>query len=98
MKLKHTITEGGQELDIEELDKKQQGRVKEVQKVMGGRRLYIMESARGLIVAFDNIRSAGKAPLPGAIRFSYKDLSQLTRLKVRWLESNASQKTVSVGL
>ena len=88
MKLKHTITEGGDELDIDELDKKQQDRVKEVQKVMGGRRLYIMESARGLIVAFDSPRR----------RFSNKDLSQLLKLKVRWLETNDSQKTVSVGI
>ena len=88
MKLKHTITEGGDELDIEELDKKQQSKIKVAEKVIGGRRLYIMESAQGLIVAFDSPRR----------RFSNKDLSQLTRLKVRWLESDASQNSISVGI
>ena len=88
MKLKHTITEAGQELDIEELDKKQQSKIKVAEKVIGGRRLYIMESAQGLIVAFDSPRR----------RFSNKDLSQLLKLKVRWLETNDSQKTVSVGI
>ena len=88
MKLKHTITEGGDELDIDELDKKQQSRIKAAEKVIGGRRLYIMESAKGLVDAFDSPRR----------RFSNKDLSQLLKLKVRWLETNDSQKTVSVGI
>ena len=88
MKLKHTITEGGDELDIDELDKKQQSRIKAAEKVIGGRRLYIMETVHVLIVAFDSRRR----------RFSNKDLSQLLKLKVRWLETNDSQKTVSVGI
>ena len=88
MNLKHTITEGGDELDIDELDKKQQSRIKAAEKVIGGRRLYIMETVHGLIVAFDSPRR----------RFSNKDLSQLLKLKVRWLETNDSQKTVSVGI
>ena len=37
MKLKHTITEGGDALDIDELDKKQQNKVKAAQKVIGGK-------------------------------------------------------------
>ena len=94
MKLKHTITEGGDALAIDELDKKQQNKVKAAQKVIGGKRLYIMESIHGLIVAFEDIHSTGS----GAVRFSYKDLSQLTRLKVRWLESDASQNSISVGI
>ena len=88
MKLKHTITEGGDELDIDELDKKQQSRIKAAEKVIGGRRLYIMESAQGLIVAFDSPRR----------RFSNKDLSQLLKLKVRWLDVSPSQQSISVGI
>ena len=44
MKLKHTITEGGDELDYDSLDKKQQFKINAAQKVIGGKRLYIMET------------------------------------------------------
>ena len=95
MKLKHTITEGGDEVDFDTLDKKQQNKIKAVQKAIGGQRLYIMETIHGLIAAFDGSRHlAGQKTL----RFSAKDLSQLTKLKVRWVGVSASQQEISVGI
>ena len=54
-----------------------------------------METIHGLIVAFDGSRHlAGQKTL----RFSAKDLSQLTKLKVRWVGVSASQQEISVGI
>ena len=95
MKLQHTITEGGDEVDFDSLDKQQQNKIKAAHKAIGGKRLYIMETMHGLIVAFDGSRHlAGQKTL----RFSAKDLSQLTKLKVRWVGVSASQQEISVGI
>ena len=100
MKLQHTIredtiTEGGDEKDFDDLDSKQQGKIKAAQKAIGGKRAYIMESIHGLIVGFEDIRfdSSNKT-----VRFSGKDLAQFARLKLRWLDVSSSQQMVAVGI
>jgi len=100
MKLQHTIkediiTEGGDELNFEDLDSKQQNRIKAAQKVIGGKREYIMESAHGLIVAFKDIRYDHSNK---TIRLSGKDLAGLAKLKVRWFDVSPVQQTVAVGI
>ena len=95
MKLKHTITEGGDELDYDSLDKKQQFKINAAQKVIGGKRLYIMETVHGLIVAFDSSRHMGGNK---SVRFSAKDLAQISKLKVRWLGVSPAQQSISVGI
>lgn len=100
MKLKHSIaediiTEGGDELDFDRLDSKQQNRIKAAQKVIGGKREYIMESSQGLIVAFTDIRYDNNNK---SIRLSGKDLAGLVKLKVRWFDVSPVQQTVAVGI
>jgi len=93
--MEDTITEGGDELDFDDLDSKQQNKIKVAQKAIGGKRAYIMESAQGLIVGFEDIRfdSSNKT-----VRFSGKDLAQFARLKLRWLDVSSSQQMVAVGI
>tara|TARA_R110000824_G_scaffold81446_1_gene204743 strand:+ start:1350 stop:1652 length:303 start_codon:yes stop_codon:yes gene_type:complete len=100
MKLQHIIkeeiiTEGGDELDFDRLDSKQQNRIKAAQKVIGGKREYIMESSQGLIVAFTDIRYDNNNK---SIRLSGKDLAELAKLKVRWFDISPVQQTVAVGI
>jgi hypothetical protein len=100
MKLQHMIreeiiTEGGDELDFDRLDSKQQNRIKAAQKVIGGKREYIMESSQGLIVAFTDIRYDHNNK---SIRLSGKDLAGLVKLKVRWFDVSPVQQTVAVGI
>jgi hypothetical protein len=100
MKLQHTIrediiTEGGDELDFDRLDSKQQNKVKAAQKVIGGKRAYIMESSQGLIIGFEDIRFDASNK---NIRFSGKDLAQFAKLKLRWLDVSPSQQMVAVGI
>ena len=100
MKLQHSIaediiTEGGDELDFDRLDSKQQNRIKAAQKVIGGKREYIMESSQGLIVAFTDIRYDNNNK---SIRLSGKDLAGLVKLKVRWFDVSPVQQRVAVGI
>jgi hypothetical protein len=100
MKLQHMIreeiiTEGGDELDFDRLDSKQQNKVKAAQKVIGGKRAYIMESSQGLIIGFEDIRFDASNK---NIRFSGKDLAQFAKLKLRWLDVSPSQQMVAVGI
>jgi hypothetical protein len=89
------ITEGGDELDFDDLDSKQQVKIKAAQKVIGGKRAYIMESIHGLIVGFEDIRALSGNK---TIRFSDKDLAQFAKLKLRWLDVSPSQQMVAVGI
>jgi|TARA_R110000851_G_C13005844_1_gene558784 hypothetical protein len=100
MKLKHsiteeTITEGGDELDFDDLDSKQQNKIKVAQKAIGGKRAYIMESAQGLIVGFEDIRFDASNK---TVRFSGRDLAQFAKLKLRWMDISPSQQMVAVGI
>ena len=100
MKLKHSITEdiiteGGDELDFDDLDNKQQNKIKAAQRAIGGKRAYIMESAQGLIVGFEDIRFDASNK---TVRFSGRDLAQFTKLKLRWLDVSPSQQMVAVGI
>ena len=100
MKLKHSITEdiiteGGDELDFDDLDSKQQNKIKVAQKAIGGKRLYIMETIHGLIVAFDDKRTHSGQK---SRRMSLPALSALVSLKIRWLDFSPSQQTVSIGI
>jgi len=100
MKLQHTIreniiTEGGDELDFDDLDSKQQNKIKAAQRAIGGKRAYIMESAQGLIVGFEDIRFDASNK---TVRFSGRDLAQFTKLKLRWLDVSPSQQMVAVGI
>ena len=100
MKLQHTIreniiTEGGDELDFDDLDSKQQNKIKVAQKAIGGKRAYIMESAQGLIVGFEDIRFDASNK---TVRFSGRDLAQFAKLKLRWLDVSPSQQMVAVGI
>ena len=100
MKLQHTIkedtiTEGGDELDFDDLDSKQQNKIKAAQKAIGGKRAYIMESMHGLIVGFEDIRFDASNK---AVRFSGKDLAQFAKLKLRWLDVSGSQQMIAVGI
>ena len=100
MKLQHTIreniiTEGGDELDFDDLDSKQQSKIKVAQRVIGGKRAYIMESAQGLIVGFEDIRFDASNK---TVRFSGRDLAQFAKLKLRWMDISPSQQMVAVGI
>ena len=100
MKLQHTIreniiTEGGDELDFDDLDSKQQNKIKVAQKAIGGKRAYIMESSQGLIVGFEDIRFDASNK---TVRFSGRDLAQLAKLKLRWMDISPSQQMVAVGI
>jgi len=100
MKLKHsiteeTITEGGDELDFDDLDSKQQNKIKVAQKAIGGKRAYIMESSQGLIVGFEDIRFDASNK---TVRFSGRDLAQFAKLKLRWMDISPSQQMVAVGI
>ena len=100
MKLKHSITEdiiteGGDELDFDDLDSKQQNKIKVAQRAIGGKRAYIMESSQGLIVAFEDIRFDASNK---TVRFSGRDLAQFTKLKLRWMDISPSQQMVAVGI
>ena len=100
MKLKHSITEdiiteGGDELDFDDLDSKQQNKIKVAQKAIGGKRAYIMESAQGLIVGFEDIRFDASNK---TVRFSGRDLAQFAKLKLRWMDISPSQQMVAVGI
>ena len=100
MKLQHTIreniiTEGGDELDFDDLDSKQQNKIKVAQKAIGGKRAYIMESAQGLIVGFEDIRFDASNK---TVRFSGRDLAQFAKLKLRWMDISPSRQMVAVGI
>ena len=100
MKLQHTITEdaiteGGDELDFDDLDSKQQSKIKVAQRAIGGKRAYIMESAQGLIVGFEDIRFYASNK---TVRFSGRDLAQFAKLKLRWMDISPSQQMVAVGI
>jgi len=100
MKLQHTIredtiTEGGDELDFDDLDSKQQNKIKVAQKAIGGKRAYIMESSQGLIVGFEDIRFDASNK---TVRFSGRDLAQFAKLKLRWMDISPSQQMVAVGI
>ena len=100
MKLQHTIregiiTEGGDELDFDDLDSKQQSKIKVAQRAIGGKRAYIMESSQGLIVAFEDIRFDASNK---TVRFSGRDLAQFAKLKLRWMDISPSQQMVAVGI
>ena len=100
MKLKHSITEdiiteGGDELDFDDLDSKQQNKIKVAQRAIGGKRAYIMESAQGLIVGFEDIRFDASNK---TVRFSGRDLAQFAKLKLRWMDISPSQQMVAVGI
>jgi len=95
MKLKNIITEGGDEVEYDSLDKKQQYKINAVQKVIGGKRLYVMETIHGFIVAFDSSRHMGGNK---SVRFNARDLDQISKLKVRWLDVSPAQQSISVAI
>ena len=77
------------------LRSKQQNKIKVAQKAIGGKRAYIMESAQGLIVGFEDIRFDASNK---TVRFSGRDLAQFAKLKLRWMDISPSQQMVAVGI
>lgn len=86
-----TINEA-EEVQMSDLDSNQQKTIQSLSKVLdvGKRPEAIFKSIHGVVVQFENSKAMG------SYRFSIKELKTLSKLPIRWIESD--KRSVSIGL